>query len=124
MRRNEWVGGVEASPENDTDVGVDEEFDEEEVAEVGLCRAWEGAEDAGGTAAEDCAFAGGDGGGCILGDLDVVLAIDEEACYEGTEDLREDVVGDFFPGESLPCSEAYCHCRVKVTAKMLGNGLC
>jgi len=123
LRRDEWVGGVEAGPEYDTDVGVDEEFDEEEVAEVGLCRAWERAEDAGGSAAEYCAFAGGDGGGGILGDLDVVLAVDEETSYEGTEDLGEDVVGDFFPGESLPGSEAYCHCRVKVTAEISGNGL-
>ena len=118
MRRNKWVGGVQASPEYNTDVGVDEEFDEEEVAEVVLLGSWEGAEDTGGTAAEYCAFAGGDGGCRERGDLFMGLAVDEKTGYKGTEDLRKDVVGDFLPGKSLPGSETYRYGGIEVTVSM------
>ena len=33
---DEGVGGVKDGPDHDADEGIDEEFDEEEVAEVGL----------------------------------------------------------------------------------------
>ena len=33
-RRDEWVRGVQAGPDYDADVGVDEEFGQEEVSEV------------------------------------------------------------------------------------------
>lgn len=53
LGRDERIGRVQARPDDDADVRVDEEFDEEQVTEVCLCGAREGAEDAGGPAVED-----------------------------------------------------------------------
>ena len=40
---DEGVGRVQAGPDDEADVGIDEEFDEEEESEIRLCRGWEGA---------------------------------------------------------------------------------
>lgn len=122
-RGDEGVGRVEAGPDDHADVEVDEEFDEEEEAvglregfRVGWGTRGEDAEDAGGTAVEDGAETlAGDFGG-VERDLLVVLAVDEEAGEEGAEDLGEDVVGDFFPGETLPDGEGDGHGRVEMTS--------
>lgn len=49
----------------------------------------------------------------------MILAIDEKTGHEGTEDLGEDVVGDFFPREALPSCKADCHGWVEVAVRML-----
>lgn len=84
--------------------------------------AWEGAEDTGWPAAEDCTFACGDGGGGICSYLFMVLAVDEKTGYKGTKDLREDIVGDFLPGKSLPGSKTYRYGGIEVTLCMLADG--
>ena len=49
-------------------------------------------------------------------DLGPVHAHHEQACHEGTENLREDVVGHFSPWETLPDGETYCDGWVEVAA--------
>ena len=119
MRRYERIGRVQTSPDNDTDVRVDEKFDHEEVSEICLCFAGEGAEDACRTSVEDCAFSCCDSCGRVGDYLFMILAIDEKTGHEGTEDLGEDVVGNLFPGKALPSCKADRHGWIEVTVTML-----
>ena len=103
---DEGVGRVEARPDDEADVGVDEELGEEEVAQVGLRGEGEGAEEVGGRGEADERFARCQRlrfEGC---DLRPVHSYHQQAGHEGAEDLGEDVVWDFFPGEALPDGEA------------------
>ncbi|KAL9107398.1 MAG: hypothetical protein Q9227_007682 [Pyrenula ochraceoflavens] len=119
---DEGVGGVEAGPDDDADEAVDEEFLEEEVALVGLVGVGEDAEDGGGAAVEDCGAVLGDVGVSKCGDLGPVGAHEDHAGHEGAEDLGEDVVGDFAPGEALPEGETDGDGWVEVTARDGGAG--
>ena len=120
--RDEGVGRVEARPDHDPDEAVDEELLEEEIALVRLIGVGERAEDAGDAAVE--------GRRAVrfqvdrLGRLDLgpVAAHEQEPGDEGAEDLREDVVGHFAPGEALPDGEAERDGRVEVATGDGGAG--
>ncbi len=55
------ISGVKAGPDHDANEAVDEKFEQEQVAEVGLLWVGEAAEDAGSAAVEDC--------GAVLGNI-------------------------------------------------------
>jgi hypothetical protein len=120
--RYERVGGVEASPDDDADEAVDEEFLEEEVALVRLICI--------GECAEDARHAAVKGGSAVrfqvngLGSLDLgpVAPHQQQGRDEGAEDLGEDVVGHFAPGEALPDGEADGDGGVEMAAGDRGAG--
>lgn len=97
---DERVRGVETAPDHETDEGIHKELLHEEIALVRLVGVWVGAEDGGDAAVEVHGAVGRDVGS--LGGLDFrpVAAQQKTAGDEGAEDLREDVVGDFTPGEA------------------------
>ena len=106
MRRHEGVCWIEARPDHDTDEAVDEELLKEEVPLVRLVGVGVCAEDTSyATVVVDCTMGLEISG---LGGLDLgpIAAHEQETGDESTEDLREDVVRDFLPGEALPDGEA------------------
>lgn len=52
----------------------------------------------------------------------MIHAHHEYTCYECSEDLTENVVGNFAPGETLPDCETDGYCGVEVAAGCRGAG--
>lgn len=116
VRGDEGVGGIEGGPDDERNVGVDEELDEEEIAQVGLVGRGDGDERRCGAGAGDETVARGERLGLEGGDLLVVLPHEHDGGHEGAEDLRHDEVGHFAPGEALPVRETERDGGVEVSA--------
>ena len=101
LRGHEWIGRVQACPDEDTDVTVNKEFLEEEEACRLTCVGVR-AEDTGNTTVvvNSAMEVEVDGFGGL--DFRPIAAHEEESGHEGAKDLAEDVVRHFFPGETLP----------------------
>lgn len=111
---DERVGRVQARPDDDADVAVDEPLLHEQVTLVGLVRVGERAEDAGhaavvhrGAVLTEVDFLGGR-------DLRPVATHQQQAGHEGAKDLCKDVMRHFLPGKPLPDREANGDGRVEV----------
>lgn len=108
LRADERVGWVQARPDDDADVAVDEELLEEQVALVRLVWVRERTEDARHAAVVDrrAVLLYVDRLGCL--DLRPVARHQHQSRHEGAEDLREYVVRHFLPWEALPDGETDC----------------
>lgn len=113
--RHERIGRVKNGPNNQTNEGVDEELDHEEITQVVLGLTREGTENAGRAAIENTRQAFRGKGGIILKELYAVHAHDEQTSHERAHDLREDVVRNLAPWEALPEGKAKGDGRVEVT---------
>lgn len=101
----------------DADEGVDEEFLEEEESLICLVRVWKHAKDACGSAVENSRSLLCDACGLERRDLGPIRAHEHQAGHERTKDLREDVVRNFPPWETLPDGEADGNRRVEVASR-------
>lgn len=121
-RRDEWIGGVETRPDDQSDKAIHHEFLEEQMSLIRLVRVRERTEDTSRTAIEHSSTMRSNVRSAQSTDLRPITAHQHQARDKRPDNLADDVVRYFLPGETLPDGERDRDGRIEVATGDGGAG--